>query len=163
MTEFRGPIHIGLDLASDILERCGEEKAKEIVDAIANALPGWMSVEPVNQRSARSESFGRFEPVKKYSFLTRALRPDCSARAVRPGRPARTFAGRAVFSQPHMSPEKMIGFSFAAPLVKGCEVFGKWTRLKRKLRALCAARATLCRKLQRVGIVQGAQPLCNDS
>ena len=30
MTEFRGPIHIGLDLASDILERCGEEKAKEI-------------------------------------------------------------------------------------------------------------------------------------
>ena len=44
MTEFRGPIHIGLDLTSDILERCGEEKAKEIVDAIANALPGWMSV-----------------------------------------------------------------------------------------------------------------------
>ena len=44
MTEFRGPIHIGLDLASDILERCGEEKAKESVDAIANALPGWMSV-----------------------------------------------------------------------------------------------------------------------
>lgn len=44
MTEFRGPIHIGLDLASDILERCGEEKAKEIVDAIANALPNWMSV-----------------------------------------------------------------------------------------------------------------------
>ena len=39
-----GGIHIGLDLASDILERCGEEKAKEIVDAIANALPGWMSV-----------------------------------------------------------------------------------------------------------------------
>ena len=44
MTVFRGPIHIGLDLASDILEYCGEEKAKEIVDAIANALPGWMSV-----------------------------------------------------------------------------------------------------------------------
>ena len=44
MTVFRGPIHIGLDLASDILEYCGEEQAKEIVDAIANALPGWMSV-----------------------------------------------------------------------------------------------------------------------
>ena len=44
MTVFRGPIHIGLDLASDILEHCGAEQAKEIVDAIANALPGWMSV-----------------------------------------------------------------------------------------------------------------------
>ncbi len=44
MTEFRGPIHVGLDLASYILEHCGEDTAKEIVDAIANALPNWMSV-----------------------------------------------------------------------------------------------------------------------
>ena len=41
----------------------------------------------------------------------RDLRPDCSARAVRRRRTARTFAGRAVFSPPHMSPEKMIGLS----------------------------------------------------
>ncbi|MFR6425744.1 MAG: hypothetical protein ACLUNO_09460 [Oscillospiraceae bacterium] len=44
MTEFRGPIHIGLDLASDILERCGEEKAKAIVDAISDALPNWLAM-----------------------------------------------------------------------------------------------------------------------
>jgi len=35
---------------------------------------------------------------------------------------ARTFAGRAVFSPPHMSPEKMIGLSFAAPAAKLYEV-----------------------------------------
>ena len=39
-----GPIHIGLGIASDILGKCGEDKAKEIVDAIADALPSWMSV-----------------------------------------------------------------------------------------------------------------------
>lgn len=39
-----GPIHIGLGIASDILDKCGEEKAKAIVDAIADALPSWMSV-----------------------------------------------------------------------------------------------------------------------
>ena len=36
-----------------------------------------------------------------------------------------TFAGREVFSQPHMSPGKMIGLSFAAPAAKGYEVFDK--------------------------------------
>ena len=39
-----GLIQTGLGIASDILGKCGEEQAKEIVDAIANALPGWMSV-----------------------------------------------------------------------------------------------------------------------
>ncbi|MFR6336249.1 MAG: hypothetical protein ACLUMN_09010, partial [Oscillospiraceae bacterium] len=32
------------------------------------------------------------------------------------------------FSQPHMSPEKMIGLSFAAPAAKGYEVFDKLTK-----------------------------------
>ncbi|MDD6077099.1 MAG: hypothetical protein PUB80_01545, partial [Clostridiales bacterium] len=36
---------------------------------------------------------------------------------------ARTFAGREVFFPPHMSPEKMIEFSFAAPAAKLCEAF----------------------------------------
>lgn len=39
-----GPIHIGLGIASNILGKCGEDKAKAIVDAIADALPSWMSV-----------------------------------------------------------------------------------------------------------------------
>ena len=38
-------------------------------------------------------------------------------------RTARTFAGREVFSSPHMSPKKMIGLSFTAPLAKAYEVF----------------------------------------
>ena len=37
-------IHIGLGIASEILGKCGEDKAKAIVDVIANALPSWMSV-----------------------------------------------------------------------------------------------------------------------
>lgn len=37
-------IHIGLGIASEILGKCGEDKAKAIVDVIANALPAWMSV-----------------------------------------------------------------------------------------------------------------------
>lgn len=37
-------IHIGLGIASKILDECGEDKAKAIVDAIADALPSWMSV-----------------------------------------------------------------------------------------------------------------------
>ena len=53
---------------------------------------------------------GRFaESVKKYYFLTKGGLPDCSALAVRRRRTARTFAGREVFSSPHMSPKKMIG------------------------------------------------------
>lgn len=44
MGNYRGPIHIGLEIASGILDQCGEETAKEIVDAIADALPNWMSV-----------------------------------------------------------------------------------------------------------------------
>lgn len=39
-----GPIHIGLDIASDILGKCGEDKAKAIVDAIADALPNWLAM-----------------------------------------------------------------------------------------------------------------------
>ena len=39
-----GPIHIGLDIASKILGKCGEDKAKAIVDVISNALPNWWSV-----------------------------------------------------------------------------------------------------------------------
>ena len=37
-------IHIGLGIASEILRECGEDKAKAIIDAIADALPSWMSV-----------------------------------------------------------------------------------------------------------------------
>ena len=37
-------IHIGLGIASAILGECEEDKAKAIVDAIADALPSWMSV-----------------------------------------------------------------------------------------------------------------------
>ena len=33
------------------------------------------------------------------------------------------FAGREVFSPPHMSPEKIIGLSFAAAAAKLCEAF----------------------------------------
>jgi len=36
----------------------------------------------------------------------------------------RTFASRAVFFPPHMSPKKMIGLSFAASAAKLYEVFG---------------------------------------
>lgn len=36
-----GPIHIGLDIASKILGKCGEDNAKAIVDVIFNALPNW--------------------------------------------------------------------------------------------------------------------------
>ena len=43
-------------------------------------------------------------------------------------RRARTFASRAVFSSPHMSPEKMIGLSFAASAAKLYEVFDKLKR-----------------------------------
>lgn len=32
-------IHIGLGIASKILDECGEDKAKAIIDAIADALP----------------------------------------------------------------------------------------------------------------------------
>lgn len=39
-----GPIHIGLGIASDILGKCGEDKAKAIVDVIFNALPVEWSV-----------------------------------------------------------------------------------------------------------------------
>lgn len=34
-----GPIHIGLDIASKILDKYGEDNAKAIVDVIFNALP----------------------------------------------------------------------------------------------------------------------------
>ena len=37
-------IHIGLGIASAILEKCGEDKAKAIVDVIANARPAEWSV-----------------------------------------------------------------------------------------------------------------------
>mgnify|MGYP000026763150 FL=1 len=39
-----GPIHIGLGIASDILGKCGEDKAKAIVDAISDALPNWLAM-----------------------------------------------------------------------------------------------------------------------
>lgn len=34
-------IHIGLGIASDILGKCHEAKAKAIVDVIADKLPNW--------------------------------------------------------------------------------------------------------------------------
>ncbi len=73
--------------------------------------------------TAHGKRRARFEAVKKYYFLTKGLRPDCSARAVRRRQTARTFAGRDVFSPPHMSPEKMIELFFTAPAVKLCEAF----------------------------------------
>ena len=39
-----GLIQTGLGIASKILDKCGEDTAKAIVDVIANALPAWMSV-----------------------------------------------------------------------------------------------------------------------
>ena len=38
-----GLIQTGLGIASDIL-KCGEEKAKAIVDAISDALPNWLAM-----------------------------------------------------------------------------------------------------------------------
>lgn len=37
-------IHIGLGIASDILGKCGEDKAKAIVDVIADKLPNWLAM-----------------------------------------------------------------------------------------------------------------------
>lgn len=37
-------IHIGLGIASDILGKCGEDKAKAIVDAISEKLPSWLAM-----------------------------------------------------------------------------------------------------------------------
>ena len=37
-------IHIGLGIASEILGKCGEDKAKAIVDVISNALPNWYAM-----------------------------------------------------------------------------------------------------------------------
>ena len=51
---------------------------------------------------------------KKYYFFDKGI---CGLTA------ARTFAGREVFSPPHMSPEKMLGLSFAAASAKLYEVF----------------------------------------
>ena len=39
-----GLIQTGLGIASDILGKCGEEKAKAIVDAISDALPNWLAM-----------------------------------------------------------------------------------------------------------------------
>ena len=66
---------------------------------------------PPAAKNGMADAMPFFEAVKKDSFLTKDLRPDCSARAVRLRRTARTFAGREVFSSPHMSPKKMIGLS----------------------------------------------------
>ena len=38
-----GLIQTGLGIASDILGKCGEDKAKAIVDAISDALPNWLA------------------------------------------------------------------------------------------------------------------------
>ena len=80
---------------------------------------------PPAAKNGMADAMPFFEAVKKDSFLTKGGLPDCSARAVRLRRTARTFAGREVFSSPHMSPKKMIpllcrsicsGLSTAAPL-----------------------------------------------
>ena len=55
--------------------------------------------------TAHGKRRARSEAVKKYYFLTKG------------------FAGRDVFSPPHMSPEKMIELFFTAPAVKLCEAF----------------------------------------
>ena len=80
---------------------------------------------PPAAKNGMADAMPFFEAVKKDSFLTKGGLPDCSARAVRLRRTARTFAGREVFSSPHMSPKKMIGLSFAAAAAKLYEVFDK--------------------------------------
>lgn len=40
----KGLIQTGLGIASDILGACGEDKAKDIVDAISAALPSWLAM-----------------------------------------------------------------------------------------------------------------------
>jgi hypothetical protein len=57
-----------------------------------------------------------FRLSKKYYFFDKGV---CGLTTVR------TFAGREVFSPTHMSPEKMIGLSFAAAAAKLYEVFGQ--------------------------------------
>ncbi len=37
-------IQTGLGIASEILGKCGEDKAKAIVDVISNALPDWYAM-----------------------------------------------------------------------------------------------------------------------
>ena len=49
-----GLIQTGLGIASDILGKCGEEKAKAIVDAISDALPN----SPCKNSIGKSRSFG---------------------------------------------------------------------------------------------------------
>ena len=39
-----GPIHIGLDIASKILGKCGEDNAKAIVDVIFDKLPNFLAM-----------------------------------------------------------------------------------------------------------------------
>ena len=39
-----GLIQTGLGIASGILEFCGEDKAKAIVDVIADKLPSWLAM-----------------------------------------------------------------------------------------------------------------------
>lgn len=50
-----GLIQTGLGIASDILGKCGEEKAKAIVDAISDALPNWLAM---LKQHRKSRSFG---------------------------------------------------------------------------------------------------------
>ncbi len=66
---------------------------------------------PPAAKNGMADAMPFFEAVKKDSFLTKGGLPDCSAHAVRLRRTARTFAGREVFSSPHMSPKKIIGLS----------------------------------------------------
>lgn len=39
-----GLIQTGLGIASDILGKCGEDKAKAIIDVIAEKLPSWLAM-----------------------------------------------------------------------------------------------------------------------
>ena len=39
-----GPIHIGLGIASAILDKCGEDNAKAIVDVIFDKLPNFLAM-----------------------------------------------------------------------------------------------------------------------
>ena len=41
---FMGLIQTGLGSSSDILCKCGEDKAKAIVEAISDALPNWLAM-----------------------------------------------------------------------------------------------------------------------
>ena len=69
-----GLIQTGLGIASDILGKCGEDKAKAIVDAISDALPHWLAIGSLVERELAA---GRLTEglTRKISHQSRYLQP----------------------------------------------------------------------------------------